>query len=218
MFPVAPEGRIFVVGTAWLAVITLLFGYTEMGALLVFVAIALLLLFRDFVRSIPTQALAILAPADGRILSVDEGTDPFTGEPAWRIVIRQRILGEYNLNAPQEATLVRRVWPGKESDEKPDPQLNGRLGLAFETDEGQAFTLAIDLRRWPRFIRMRVITGNRVGRGKRLGFAGFGGEVTLWLPIGAQVSARPGHRVLAGVGLLGELPGQAMADQEARAS
>jgi len=215
MFPVAPEGRIFVIGTAWLAVITLLFGYTEAGALLVFVAIALLLLFRDFVRPIPPQALGILAPTDGTVHSLDEAVDPFTGKPARRIVIRQRALGEYNLNAPQEATLVRRVWPGKESDEKPDPQLTGQLGLAFETDEGHALSLALDLRRWPRFVRLPVITGSRIGRGKRLGFAGFGGSVTLWVPHTAHVSARPGQLVLAGADLLGELPGQKKASAEA---
>ncbi len=218
MFPIAPEGRIFVIGTAWLAVITLLFGYTQMGALLVFVAIALLLLFRDFVRRIPTQALGILAPTDGTIQSLEQSTDPFTGKPAWRIVFRQRMLGEYNLNVPQEATLMRRVWPGKESDDKPDPQLAGQLGLFFETDEGHSFTLSVDLRRWPRFIRIPVITGNRVGRGKRLGFAGFGGDVTLWLPITAQVSARPGQRVLAGMDLLGELPGQGTVPGKASAT
>ncbi len=215
MFPVAPEGRIFVIGTAWLAVLTLLFGYTEAGALLVFLAIALMLLFRDFVRRIPPQALGILAPADGSVQSLDEATDPFTGKPAWRIVIRQRALGEYNLNAPQEATLMRRVWPGKESEEKPDPQLLGQLGLAFETDEGHAFSLSLDLRHWPRFVRIPVITGNRIGRGKRLGFAGFGGSVTLWLPINARVSVRPGQVVLAGADLLGELPGQKTASAEA---
>lgn len=208
MFPVAPEGRLFVVGTAWLAVITLLFSYTAAGLLLVTLAFALMLLFRDLVRRVPVDALGVVAPADGTVQSVDEARDPFTGKPAWRIVIRQRPLGEYNLNVPQEATLVRRVWPGKETVEAPDPQLDGRLGLAFETDEGHAFSLALDLRRWPRFVRVSAITGNRIGRGKRLGFAGFGGEVILWLPIKSHVSARPGQRVLGGSNLLGDLPGQ----------
>jgi phosphatidylserine decarboxylase len=208
MFPVAPEGRLFVVGTAWLAVITLLFGYTGAGVLLVLLAFALILLFRDLVRRVPAKALGVVAPADGTVQSVDEARDPFTGKPAWRIVIRQRPLGEYNLNVPQEATLVNRVWPGKETDVEPDPQLAGRLGLAFRTDEGHAFSLALDLRRWPRFVRVAAITGNRIGRCKRLGFAGFGGEVILWLPIKSHVSARPGQRVLGGTDLLGELPGQ----------
>jgi phosphatidylserine decarboxylase len=214
MFPVAPEGRLFVVGTAWLAVITLLFNYTEAGLLLVTLAFALMLLFRDFVRRVPADALGVVAPADGTVQSVEEARDPFTGKPAWRIVIRQRPLGEYNLNAPQEATLVKRVWPGKETEVEADPQLDGRLGLAFETDEGHAFALALDLRRWPRFVRISAITGNRIGRGKRLGFAGFGGDVVLWLPLRSSVSTRPGQRVLGGADLLGDLPGQGQPSRE----
>jgi len=218
MFPVAPEGRLFVIGTAWLAVITLLFGYTEMGAFLVTLAIAFLLLFRDFVRRLPPTALGVVAPADGVVRAVEEGRDPFSGKPAWRIVIQQRALGEYNVHAPQEATVTQRSWPGKETDEKPDPQLTGHLAFAFETDEKQVFSLALDLRRWPRFIRIGAITGNRFGRGKRLGFAGFGLQIVLWVPASAHISVRPGQRVLAGSDLLGSLPGQQDASAEAAGS
>lgn len=206
MFPVAPEGRLFVIGTAWLAVITLLFGHTEPGAFLVTLAIALMLVFRKFQRPVPAKALGVVAPTDGVVQSVEEARDPFTGGPAWRIVIRQRALGEYNLHAPQEGRVAQRFWPGKETDAERDPQLQGRLGLAFETDEGQPFALAIDLRHWPRFIRVPAITGNRFGRAKRLGFAGFGGTVVLWLPHSATVTVHPGQRVLGGSDLLGDLP------------
>lgn len=206
MFPVAPEGRLFVIGTAWLAVITLLFGYTEVGFFLVTLAIALLLLFRDFVRRLPPAALGLVAPADGVVQSVEEARDPFSGKPAQRIVIRQRALGEYNLHAPQEATVTQRYWPGKKADGEADPQLAGHLAFAFETDEEQTFSLALDLRRWPRFVRVGAITGNRFGRGKRLGLAGFGLNVSLWVPDSTHVSAHPGQRVLAGGDLLGSLP------------
>ena len=206
MFPLAPEGRIFVIATAWMAVITLLLGYTAAGAALVSLSIVLMLLFRDFARQMPAAALGLVAPADGVVTSVDEALDPFTRQPAHRVTIRQRGLGEYNLHSPQEGRVVQRAWPGKETEEAPDPQLSGQLGLAFETDEGQAFTLAYDLGRRPRFVRIGAITGNRVGRGKRLGFAGFGHVVTLWVPQQASISAQAGQRVRAGVDLIGELP------------
>jgi phosphatidylserine decarboxylase len=206
MFPLAPEGRIFVIATAWMAVITLLLGYTGAGAALVSLAIVLMLLFRDFARQMPAAALGLVAPADGVVASVDEALDPFTRQPAHRVTIRQRGLGEYNLHSPQEGRVVQRAWPGKETEEPPDPQLTGQLAFAFETDEGQAFTLAYDLGRWPRFVRIGAITGNRIGRGKRLGFAGFGHVVTLWVPQQASISAQAGQRVRAGVDLIGELP------------
>lgn len=209
MFPVAPEGRLFVIGTAWLAVVTLLFGYTEPGAFLVTLAIALMLVFRKFQRPVPARALGVVAPTDGVVRSVEEARDPFSGGRAWRIVIRQRALGEYNLYVPQEGTVVHRFWPGKETGGDADPQLKDRLGLAFQTDEGPFFSLALDLGHWPRFIRVAATTGNRLGRAKGLGFAGFGGTVVLWLPHGASVSVRPGQRVLGGSDLLGDLPAPA---------
>lgn len=206
MFPLAPEGRVFVIVTAWMAVITLLLGHTGPGAVLVALAVVLMLVFRDFARQMPASALGLLAPADGVVASVEEAMDPFTHRPGYRVTIRQRGLGEYNLHSPQEGRIVKRVWPGKETDEPLDPQLAGQLAFAFETDEGQAFTVAYDLGHWPRFVRIGAITGNRIGRGKRLGFAGFGHTVTLWVTRQASISAQAGQRVRAGVDLIGELP------------
>jgi phosphatidylserine decarboxylase len=206
MFPIAPEGRLFVIVTAWMAVLTLLSGYSDAGVLLLSLAIALMLVFRDFGRRLPPAALGLVAPVDGVVQAVDNATDPFSGGPAHRIVIRQRALGEYNLHAPQEATVLRRSWPGRDADGPADPQLAGQLGLAFETDEAQTFSVAFDLRHWPRFVRVGAVAGNRVGRGKRLGFAGFGSTVTLWVPVQSAVTARVGQRVRAGTDLLGELP------------
>jgi phosphatidylserine decarboxylase len=206
MLPIAPEGRRFVVFVAWFAVIALLFGLTAAGLVLVLFAILLILVFRDFRRRVPLKALGVVAPADAWVQSVEEARDPFTGHPAKRIVLRQRWFGEYNLHAPQGAQVVRRVWPGQNADAPVDPQLDGQLGLAFETQEGQGFALAIDLRPWLRFVRVAVATGSFIGRGQRLGFAGFGSRVTLWLPTHSQVSARPGQWVCAGSDLLGNLP------------
>lgn len=206
MFPIAPEGRLFVVGTAWLAVLTLLVGYTAAGIVLVCFAIVLLLLFRNFAPRVPGKALGVLAPVDGVVQTVDEAPDPFTGGQAHRIVIRQRALGEYNVHAPQEATVIRQCAPGRGLDEAADPQLAGRFTLAFATDEGLPLSLAVDRRRRPGFVRIGAANGSRIGRGKRLGFAGFGVDAILWLPIGARVSVRPGQAVKAGADLLGDLP------------
>lgn len=218
MFPVAPEGRLFVIGTAWLAVITLLFGYTEMGAFLVTLAIAFLLLFRAFARRLPPKAAGFVAPVDGVVQSIEEARDPFSGQAAWRIVIRQRALGEYNLYAPHEGTISQRLWSGTAAnDAPPDPQLAGRLAFALENDDQHTFALALDRGRWPRFIRIAAVTGSRLGGGKRFGFAGFGLDAILWLPASTRLSLRPGQRVLAGSDLLGSLPGDQDLDREANA-
>ena len=207
LFPLAPEGRLFVIIAAWMAVITLLVGEAELGLFMVILAVALMALFRDLRRKAPAPALGVIAPADGIVESITETRDPFTHKPAICIRLRQRRLGEYNVHAPQEAEIRERVWPGKETAEAPDAQLEGRLAYGLETDEGTRLTLALSVDHWPRMIRMQNnIPGNRLGRGKRMGFAGFGGTFEVWLPASAQVMVEPGQRVLAGSALLGGLP------------
>ena len=207
LFPLAPEGRLFVIIAAWMAVITLLVGEAELGLFMVILTVFLMALFRDMRRKAPAPALGVIAPADGTIESISEARDPFTQKPAVCIRLRQRRLGEYNVHAPQEAEIHERVWPGKETDEPPDAQLAGRLAYALETDEGTRLTLALSVDHWPRMIRMQNnVPGNRLGRGKRMGFAGFGGTFEVWLPAGSQVMVEPGQRVLAGSALLGGLP------------
>jgi len=207
LFPLAPEGRTFVIVAAWMAVITLLVGETQLGLFLVILTVALMALFRNRRRHAPAQALGIIVPMDARVESVTQTGDPFTGEAAVCIRLRQRRLGEYNIHSPQEAEITERVWPGKEADALPDGQLAGRLAYALQTDEGIRMTLALSVDHWPRMIRMRDnVPGNRVGRGKRMGFVGFGGTCELWLPAEAQVMVEPGQQVLAGSALLGGLP------------
>ncbi|WP_018949911.1 phosphatidylserine decarboxylase [Thioalkalivibrio sp. ALMg11] len=207
LFPLAPEGRLFVIIAAWMTVITLLVGEAELGLFMVILTVALMGLFRNMRRKVPAPALGVIAPADGTIESITETRDPFTKKPAVCIRLRQRRLGEYNVHAPQEAEIRERVWPGKETDEAPDDQLEGRLAYALETDGGTRLTLALSVDHWPRMVRMQAnVPGNRLGRGKRMGFAGFGGTFEVWLPAGAQVMVEPGQRVLAGSALLGGLP------------
>ncbi|WP_019625561.1 phosphatidylserine decarboxylase [Thioalkalivibrio sp. ALJT] len=210
LFPLAPEGRLFVIISAWMAVISLLFGEAELGLFMVILTVFLMAVFRDLRRNapVPAPALGVIAPADATVEAVTEARDPFTGKPAVCIRLRQRRLGEYNVHAPQEAEIRERVWPGKETDTPPDAQLEGRLAYALENDEGVRMTLALSVDHWPRMIRMQDnIPGNRLGRGKRMGFAGFGGRFEIWLPEGAHVMVEPGQHVLAGSVLLGGLPG-----------
>lgn len=196
------------IGTAWMAVITLLFGYTQAGALLVSVAFALLLLFRRFQRPLNMQQDGLLAPVDGQVKSIDEDIDPFTEQAAWRIVLQQRRLGEYHLYTPAAGTVTRRVAPAVGASI--NPVLQGHWSLALETESGAGLTLAYALRGWPRFLRVNnVAGGTRLARGQRLGLVGFGQTLTLWLPRQATLDLQPGQRLRAGVDIIGHLPDSA---------
>lgn len=196
------------IGTAWMAVITLLFGYTQAGAMLVSLAFALLLLFRRFQRPLALQQDGLLAPVDGRVKSIHEDVDPFTEQPAWRVVLQQRPLGEYHLYTPAAGTVTRRVAPAVGASI--NPVLQGHWSLALETESGAALTLAYALRGWPRFLRVNTIaSGTRLARGQRLGLAGFGRTLTLWLPHQVILNLQTGQRLRAGVDIIGHLPDSA---------
>ncbi|MFN4263781.1 MAG: phosphatidylserine decarboxylase [Thioalkalivibrionaceae bacterium] len=202
MFPIAPEGRLFVLGTAWLAVISIVLGETAMGGLFAALAVVMLLIFRDLRRRPKPLARGLVAPADASVEVVDKGRDPVTGTPARRVVMAQRAFGEFNIHAPQEARLEKvqavSITDGSGREQR-------WWCLAFNTDEGDAFTLGFARRTPFSLIRLPRSGGARFGRGRRLGFAGFGLRVALWVPLDADISARPGQSLLAGSDLLGAL-------------
>lgn len=202
MFPIAPEGRIFVLGTAWVTVLTLLFGYTLAGMVLLSLAMVLLLLFRRWVARVPAAEEGVLAPADGWIESIAEGSDPVTGVPAWEIRIRQRWFGEGHVVAPADGILEQRLGAATASGEPADPPWVGNLGLRFTMDERRGYVVMVEGRGWPRFLRIPAVTGTRHARGGRLGFAGFGTGIRVWLPRDFFLYRAEGDRVLAGISVL----------------
>jgi phosphatidylserine decarboxylase len=202
MFPIAPEGRIFVLGSAWVTVLTLLFGYTLAGIVLLSASMVLLLLFRRWTARVPPTEAGILAPVDGSVESIAEELDPLTGVPAWVVCIRQRWFGEGHVLAPADGVLEKRLGAAAAADERVDSRWVGNLEFRFASDDRCSYALMVDVRGWPRFVRMPLITGSRHPRAGRLGFVGFATRVRLWLPRDVVLRCAEGDRVLAGVSVL----------------
>src|SRR5262252_3469838 len=78
--PVAPEGWPFILVPAVVACILALFGWWPAAVGVGIVALACLGFFRDPERTPPSGAGLVLAPADGRVMRVDEVHDPWVGE------------------------------------------------------------------------------------------------------------------------------------------
>jgi len=80
------EARPFLIGAAAFLGISLWMGWTigiALGALLI---IVLLLFFRDPHRTPPANPLALVSPADGKVICVDEAEDPCFGLGKFRRV------------------------------------------------------------------------------------------------------------------------------------
>ena len=77
--PIAREGWPFIVVPGALALAAAVAGRRLLALPFAAAAIASLGFFRDPERAVTTLAHAVLAPADGRVTSVDEAVDPFVG-------------------------------------------------------------------------------------------------------------------------------------------
>jgi phosphatidylserine decarboxylase len=159
------------------------------------VFVFLLYLFRDFPRQIPPLPLAAVSPADGRIGSIGLARDPFLERESLRIRIRQSRWGEFNLHSPIEGRVMR-IWT-REYQEAAAAK-GDDLAIHIRTDERDDVVIALDAA--PRFSyhRCDVSSGERVGQGRRCGFAGFGRRLDVYLPVQSRLSTEQGARVFAG--------------------
>ena len=111
--PVAREGWPFIVIPAVLAAGLALSGRRGLAAPFAAASLASLGFFRDPEREVPTVAGGVLAPADGRVIAVEEAEDPFVG-PAVRVAIFLSPLDVHVNRAPIGGLVVGASWaPGR---------------------------------------------------------------------------------------------------------
>ena len=146
-------------------------------------------LFRDRVRNIPMDANALLSPADGRVILVENAHNPHTNQNALKISIRTHFFRAYAIRSPIHGSV--QVQP------------NGkRHTLHLRTDRQQAVTMV------QHYGDCYAQTGSLV-RGERIGFARFGGRVDVYLPPGSVPAVAIGDSVQASNSILAQLPERA---------
>jgi len=162
--------------------------------------------FRDPERETPAVPGAVLAPADGRVMSVDELDDPFVG-PAVRVAIFLSPLDVHVNRSPIAALVVGVTYS------------RGRFVAAYQPDAGRVnercvvnlqgenarVTVVQIAGAVARRIVCRVGPGDKLAAGERFGMIRFGSRTDCFMPRGAQMSVRAGDRVVGGITVLGAL-------------
>ena len=218
----APEGRPFIaVGwslTALAAWATWRWGgsgaWAAVTAVLAILAVWLLVFFRDPARQGPRGDTVVIAPADGKIVSVVETDEPmYLKGRALRVSIFMSVFDVHVNRYPVSGTIeLAHYNPGKFlhaarekaslDNEQASVGLRGRRGPVL-------------VRQIAGSIARRIVTDGRVGdavtQGARLGMIRFGSRVDVFLPLAARPAVRvqPGDRVAAGATVLAELGGDA---------
>ncbi len=214
----APEGTPFV-AAGWTLVALCAWAALRWGgwtayaplALTTVIGVWLLVFFRDPTRDGPRGDRLVVAPADGRVVSVLELDEPtYLRARALRISIFMNVfdvhVNRYPVAGPVEHYLYH---PGKFGHAASDKASldNEQASLGLRGPHGPVL-----VRQIAGFIARRIVTDGRPGsvaaQGARLGIIRFGSRVDVFVPVDRRPTARVvvGQRVRAGVTVLAEYP------------
>jgi len=172
---------------------------------LIFLVLAAFVLnfFRDPERPVPTDPHAIVSPADGHIVQIQE--EDLTGQPQRRVSIFMSPLDVHVNRAPIAGTL-RNVSYRK-----------GAFHVASKTrasveNEQNTFTIegaqgTVVVSQIAGALARRIVfwkkAGDQLARGERVGMIKFGSRVDVLLDPGVELQVKVGDSVRAGSSILG---------------
>lgn len=209
MIRTAPEGRWFIAGAALIAVIFAALGWWL--ALIVWLPIAVWVVafFRDPIKAWATGERNVVAPADGRVVSVIETDEPaFFGGRAIRISIFMNVFDTHVNRYPCDGVVAYRHYlPGR----------FGHAGTDKASVENEQSTVGLDtvhgkvlVRQIAGLVARRIVTDHPVGtavrQAERLGMIRFGSRVDLFLPLGTRVLVKVDDRTRVAQTVVAEWP------------
>ena len=221
---VHPEGRKFALIAAAASAAAAFFAWETLAWPLGVLVLGILAFFRDPERVVPQDPKAIVAPADGMIISIGKvapprelamddgsGTVGLAGASLTRISIFMSVFDVHINRAPVGGTVRRVVYiPGRflNADLDKASDENERQHLLIERSDG----VAIGFTQIAGLVARRIVPfvkpGDIIAVGQRVGLIRFGSRVDVFLPEGTEPRVLNGQTVIAGETVLAEI-GQA---------
>ena len=214
MIRTAPEGRWFIV-VAW-AVALVLIGlaaaktsawWIVAAAVWGVLAVWVVAFFRDPERAWSRGERLIVAPADGKVVSVTQVEEPaFLQGRAERISIFMNVFDCHVNRYPTDGTVAYRQYnPGEFGHAGADKASlsNEQSSIGLATAKGKLL-----VRQIAGLVARRIVTDHQPGQvvhqGERLGMIRFGSRVDLFLPLGTRVLVHVGDTTRVGVTVVAE--------------
>jgi phosphatidylserine decarboxylase len=223
LVPVHRDGLKFVLPAAGLALLFLLL-WPPLGWLVVVAALYIAYFFRDPDRITPLREGLVIAPADGRVSSIEEVVPPaelgLGGARRTRISIFLSVFDVHINRAPVAGRIKRSIYvPGAflNADLDKASVENERRALVIEMRDGTEIAVV----QIAGLIARRIVTfageGESVGVGQRFGLIRFGSRVDVYLPVNRRGLVAVGQTAVAGETVLADLASDE-SEREARRS
>ncbi|MGH9465565.1 MAG: phosphatidylserine decarboxylase [Thermoanaerobaculia bacterium] len=198
---IATEALPFTLPLAGLALALGITGSWPAGLVALLLSALLALFFRIPHRRDPSDPRCVVAPANGRVLLVDEVEDPDLGGTCRRIVTFLSVFDVHVQRAPVAGEVIHTAFrPGRKvAAFRPEAaEVNECRLVVLRTEAGGL----VGVRQIAGLLARRTVgyrgVGERVARGDLLGLIKFGSRVDLLLPATYAISARRGQRLREG--------------------
>lgn len=195
MIRTAPEGRWFIIGAFAIAVGLALATWWIPLLIWLPITIWVVAFFRDPERTGERGPQLIIAPADGKVVSVIETDEPaFFGDRAVRVSIFMNVFDCHVNRYPADGTVAYRHYnAGRFGHAGTDKAslVNEQSSVGLDTSHGKLL-----IRQIAGLVARRIVTDHQVGtpvhQGERLGMIRFGSRVDLFMPPGTRVRVKVG--------------------------
>jgi phosphatidylserine decarboxylase len=204
---VAPGYR-FILGGALLVFLGLSTSWPALTVLGVVSAAFFSYFFRDPERVIPADPEAIISPADGKVVIVDQvREDRFLQGQTRRVAIFMNVFDVHVNRAPMAGAVTDQVHrPGSylNASRQEAGWQNEQLAMVLEGEGGRRALVVQIAGLLARRIISYVQPGERLAKGERFGLICFGSRVDLYLPPEVDITVKVGDRVKAGSSIIGK--------------
>jgi phosphatidylserine decarboxylase len=203
--PIAREGWPFVAIPGAIALGLALVGRRRLALPFAAAAAASAGFFRDPDRAIPAVVNGVLAPADGRVMSVEDAVDPFVG-PSVRVAIFLSPLDVHVNRAPIAGVVADTAYtPGRfVAAWDPAAEANERCAVRLQGEHARVTVVQI-AGVVARRIVCRVGAGDKLAAGQRFGMIRFGSRTDCYMPRTTEITVRVGESVRGGQTVIGVL-------------
>jgi phosphatidylserine decarboxylase len=199
------EGIPFVALPVLIAMVPMLFGFW--GISLVFLALAAFMayFFRDPRRSIPTEPGVVVAPADGRVTVVSQGSAETDSESLVSIFLSP--LDVHVNRSPIGGTITKISYKTGKFLMATDPR--ARLVNEQNTLTIQGNGLTVKCTQIAGILARRIVCwkkeGERVECGERFGMIKFGSRTDVLMPAAVEILVKEGMHVRGGTTIIGRI-------------
>ncbi len=206
---IVKEGIPLIIPPGAAAVIAFFAGFAWVAVLLFSLTLFVVWFFRNPERTTPESPLQLIAPADGKVIRIEEiSRESHSDRSFHKISIFMNVFNVHVNRIPCSGQIVSiRYTPGKFLSANLDKAsaLNEKNTVLIRTDDGREIMIVQIAGLIARRIVCWIKEGMKVKKGERFGLIRFGSRVEVFLPLGSTLLVKTGDKVRAGETPIAEL-------------